>query len=484
MNLKDYLKTLEIEVSSNEEAMTLLTQSQIVDFIKNQWVIYNNAHNSKEITNSDSTMDLKLFGKQDNNSENLEERKQRINQNTLANLNLSIQNGKVNQDYHFSINTIITELDNNNLTFITIEGLEVIELVLNKEKKTIEGIPTKSGTFDLSLKYKTNTEEEVQTIPLKIIINPDPRSLWKDIPTQENILFYKPDTAASYLSINNKTLTVASIRGRSHAHDGLARDDDFAVSTTENQWIIMAVADGAGSAKYSREGSKIATSTVANRWTKFLNEKVDFFEEIITASFINKEDISLRMQLIELITDNYQVIVEEIHNSINQTIENENLTNTYKKDFSTTLLACIAKEFDFGWFFASYWIGDGAMAIINTQQEFINLLGKSDSGEFAGQTRFVTSDESLQLSDIQSRIKIDNYKDFTEFVMMTDGVSDPIFEVENNLYRYDKWKVLIAELTNNIEFNDKDTHPEKELTEWLNFWSQGNHDDRTLLILK
>lgn len=482
MNLRDYLKTLEIEVSSHEEAITFLTQSQIVDFIKNQWIIYKNAHN-KEITNSNDTMGLKLFGNQDN-SENLAERKQRINENTIANLNLSLQNGKVNQDYHFSINHIITELEDNNITFITIEGLEAIELVLNKEKKTIEGIPAEAGTFDLSLKYKTNTEEEIQTIPLKIIINPDPRSLWKDIPTNENIPFYKPDTAASYLSINNRTLTVASIRGRSHAHDGLARDDDFAVSTTENQWIIMSVADGAGSAKYSREGSKIATSTVANHWTKFLNEKVDPFEEIITTSFINKEDISLRMQLMELITDNFQAIVEEIHSSINKTIGDENLTNTEKKDFSTTLLACIAKEFDFGWFFASYWVGDGAMAIIDTERESINLLGKSDSGEFAGQTRFVTSHESLQLYDIQSRIKIDSYKDFTEFVMMTDGVSDPKFEVENNLSRYDKWHELIDELTNSIEFNNKDTHPEKQLTEWLNFWSQGNHDDRTLLILK
>ena len=38
------------------------------------------------------------------------------------------------------------------------------------------------------------------------------------------------------------------------------------------------------------------------------------------------------------------------------------------KDFATTLMFSICKKFDFGWFVASYWVGDGAMCIYNKEK--------------------------------------------------------------------------------------------------------------------
>lgn len=44
---------------------------------------------------------------------------------------------------------------------------------------------------------------------------------------------------------------------------GSFRDDDFAIHLIEDSpWSVITVADGAGSAKYSREGSRIAVEIV------------------------------------------------------------------------------------------------------------------------------------------------------------------------------------------------------------------------------
>ena len=61
----------------------------------------------------------------------------------------------------------------------------------------------------------------------------------------------------------------ASKRGRSHAHVGSFRDDDYAIAhQPEPRWYIGIVADGAGSARFSRKGAAIiceqARSTLMN----------------------------------------------------------------------------------------------------------------------------------------------------------------------------------------------------------------------------
>jgi hypothetical protein len=48
---------------------------------------------------------------------------------------------------------------------------------------------------------------------------------------------------------------VTSKRGRSHAHEGKFREDDFAVSELPADWNMISVSDGAGSAQLAREGS-------------------------------------------------------------------------------------------------------------------------------------------------------------------------------------------------------------------------------------
>ena len=79
-----------------------------------------------------------------------------------------------------------------------------------------------------------------------------------------------------------KDIVAASKRGRSHAHEGKARDDDFNIYHNDsNGWYIIAVADGAGSAKYSRKGSAVACETCVEFCKTALENPIELEKEII-----------------------------------------------------------------------------------------------------------------------------------------------------------------------------------------------------------
>ncbi|MBS1571789.1 MAG: protein phosphatase 2C domain-containing protein, partial [Bacteroidetes bacterium] len=76
------------------------------------------------------------------------------------------------------------------------EGLEDLGLSFNKLTDTIEGIPTQSGDVKFKLLYKIKGEKEADPFNEKLIslvINPDPKSLWKSLPSNQELLFSKPD---------------------------------------------------------------------------------------------------------------------------------------------------------------------------------------------------------------------------------------------------------------------------------------------------
>ena len=123
-------------------------------------------------------------------------------------------------------------------------------------------------------------------------------------------------------------------------------------------------------------------------------------------------------------------------------------------------------------------MGDGAAAVYRKNKDVI-LLGEVDSGEYAGQTRFLDK-QVMTPEQVMQRLTFTIVDSFTGLILMTDGVSDPKFETDNNLTKIQKWDDLwseIAPLLTNI-----DEAPTK-LLKWLEFWSPGNHDDRTIAML-
>lgn len=385
------------------------------------------------------------------------------------------------------------------------KDIEVIEC--HKPKKLILkvfGKPTQAGDFTVKFGYKHNgwmDGDECSIINLPIAFNPDPRSLWKNIPTPKSIPFYKPDYEVDYVKVSEtketgprKDIVAASQRGRSHAQEGKARDDQFKLfHCDKSDWYIIAVADGAGSAKFSRQGSKIACDTVVD----FCREKLqnsDSFERKIRA-YHNTENEEVARKLVS--DDVYGIVGNaafKAHKEINEVakITAKEVEGTKTKDFATTLLLAICKKFDFGWFVASYWVGDGAMCLFNTEKKSHKILGVPDEGEYSGQTRFLTMPEIFKDGKaIMDRLRFSIEDDFTSLMLMTDGVSDPMFETENNLNSYDKWVEFWKKIKNGfpedeipgVDLSDDNEESKYQLLQWLDFWSAGNHDDRTIAIL-
>jgi Protein phosphatase 2C len=153
------------------------------------------------------------------------------------------------------------------------------------------------------------------------------------------------------------------------------------------------------------------------------------------------------------------------------------------EDFATTLIFTIAKKFEFGWFVAAIAVGDGGVAVYR-HGGGVDILNRVDSGDFAGQTRFLTMSRIwADGEEILGRILFDIVPEFTAIVAMSDGVSDPKFSSENAFLDAETWDQFWAGLSGEVGLTKDNARADQELLEWLNFWAVGNHDDRTIVIL-
>lgn len=413
-----------------------------------------------------------------------------IIKNKVDALPITIPNGTVGKEYKatFSMPSELVE-------DYWIEGIKETGLICKIRKDlvcTIEGIPEKDGNFNLVLAYKYKGWVDGKTVlyrPFVMAINPDPKSLWKNIPTPENIEYYQPDANSVYVKVEavneipQKDIVAASQRGRSHAHEGRPRDDHFrAEYLASSGWYIIAVADGAGSAKYSRKGSCLACDTSVERCISFFsddNKLHDFEEYIIT--YKNESGVEYQ----KMMTDEIYKLVGNAAFKSYKAIEAEaDAKGVPMKNYATTLLLAVCKRFSFGWFIASFWVGDGAICIYDKERQYFKLMGVPDEGEFSGQTRFLTMPEIFKdAASIYNRLRFTIEQDFTALMLMTDGVSDPMFETDANLNKIEKWDALWENMTRGVELTDDNTESQFQLLKWLEFWSQGNHDDRTIAIL-
>lgn len=412
-----------------------------------------------------------------------------IAQNQLNELLISIPNGTVGREYKvaFSVPKEVVEV-------ITLDGLGGTGLKYEVKDNlcAIYGIPIVAGVFSVALTCKHR--DWVVGRPyirrmFTMAINPDPKSLWKNIPTSKDIVYYQPDSECDYVKVVEKNgtpqkdIVVASQRGRSHANEGNPRDDHYNVKYLDNSgWYIMAVADGAGSAKYSRKGSVLACDAAVSHCEKFLSDEggLKAFEADID-SYQKEGSPASQKKMGDSI---YQLVGQAAFSGY-KAIETESTNHqSPMKDYSTTLLLSVCKRFEFGWFVASFWVGDGAMCIYDKDRQYFKLLGSPDEGEFAGQTRFLTM--PIIFKDAKSfygRLRFSVEQDFTALMLMTDGVSDPMFETDANLNRIEKWNELYENITKEVQLVDDNEKSKDQLLRWLDFWSKGNHDDRTIAIL-
>jgi serine/threonine protein phosphatase PrpC len=396
-------------------------------------------------------------------------------------------------------------LNLNDLIEEKFEGLEAFGLYFNKMTDTIEGVPTKSGDVKFKFLYKIIGEEQATPLHEKyisLVINPDPKSLWKSIPSNQELIFAKADDINVFESFGNKNILISSKRGRSHANVGTSRDDDFAFKHFEkSNWSLVVVSDGAGSASLARIGSKLACDAVVEYFEYVADiEKMNEFEAKILEYNHDKTEEKLS-EIKFLSKQNLYKASVFVHNKLKEFAEltfktKPELFNDPKAKnnidyLHATLIFTLHKKYDFGYLIQSFGVGDCPIAVMNFDKTETTLLNWLDVGEHGGGTRFITQPDIFVNSErhISTRFNLKIIDDFSFLFLMTDGIYDAKFEVEANLEKHEKWLDFLNDLAGKnadntkVDFINDNSEITKQLSNWMDFWSPGNHDDRTLVIV-
>ncbi|QPQ52491.1 protein phosphatase 2C domain-containing protein [Chryseobacterium indologenes] len=388
-----------------------------------------------------------------------------------------LKNANSDQFYEF----IFDMEDFPDIRIKNIDNLKETGLLFENDR--LSGVPAAANVHHLDIQFfHTADPHTVEIKKVQLLINANPKDLWKNIPSDIHDEFYKPDEDSYKGKFSDKRIVVVSKRGRSHAHEGNFREDDFAVRNLPADWNIISVADGAGSAKLARKGSEIATESI-NRFfdsTTILHK----IEENIRLHY--STDYSPQVQY-EAHQNIVRILYEGVLNTHN-TLETWSSEHDFSlSDLNTTLIFALVKKFSFGYVIMSFGVGDCPVNLIDSDFSDVKLLNPMDVGEFSGGTRFITMKEIFN-DQIVSRFEMTRVDDFAYLVLMTDGIYDPKFATENKLEDPESWKAFFNDLNGNnddrrkVDFtNDKEI--DQQLLHWGDFWSRGNHDDRTLGII-
>lgn len=390
--------------------------------------------------------------------------------------------------------TAVIDFEKNNWTDFSYYRIDHLDAVggmnYDAETKTISGKPESSGEFKLSLKYRLNEEPEDAELHEKIfpfVINPDPKSLWKNIPSNQDDEFWKEDDITAFGSIADRHIVVASKRGRSHANVGSFRDDDFAFTNLGSTgWSLVVVSDGAGSAKISRQGSRLACQYIIDYFkTALSGERHQKLESLILGNQADPTD-AIKKELSLCIYNLVGGGAKRVHDQLLDFATGKGYSIN---DLNSTFIFTLFKPFDFGTVVLSFGVGDCPIAVIPKDFSEVKLMNWLDVGEFGGGTRFITTTEIFSSPKFASRINFKVFKDYAYMFLMTDGIYDPKFVVEANLEKVEKWKEFVEDLKGNNDAGSRvvlesgNKNIEQELSDWMDFWSAGNHDDRTLAII-
>lgn len=329
-------------------------------------------------------------------------------------------------------------------------------------------------------------DDKLNEKPFVLTINPDPKTLWKTLESDRNDPYFKEDNVTQFAPLGDRHILVSSKRGRSHANVGSFREDDFLFATLENGWQIVAVSDGAGSAKLSRKGSALVCSTV-----------VDFFKEAEAVANLSQFDTVVHQyqqqpeeatekELNKFVYNNLGKAAFTAHKKLEAFAKEAGAT---LKDLSATLIFTLWKKYEGGYAFLSFGVGDCPIAILNKEVTEVTLMNWIDVGEFGGGTRFITMPEIFTNEKFATRFGFKWMTDFSYLFLMSDGIYDPKFVVESALPKIEKWQEFLADLDGNNEEGIKvalrpdNPEIEQQFSRWMDFWSPGNHDDRTLAII-
>ncbi|MBU6176027.1 MAG: protein phosphatase 2C domain-containing protein, partial [Planctomycetes bacterium] len=308
----------------------------------------------------------------------------------------------------------------------------------------------------------------------------------------------------------------ASIRGRAHAKEAKYREDDFALGrgNSSSPWHVLVSCDGAGSASLSRYGSALVAKSVAS----FLITRLEQPPPQLCVpdpSGPSEDGVDTNISA-------YPVSLHQLDSGFHHVFESPNLydelamrdlfRNLFRsaawdavdaiakeaqrvarpeKDFNSTLLIVLFRQHPVSQkaLVATFQIGDGAIGIGVPNDSKMNwkVFGTPDSGQFAGETIFLSRRVLENEDTLADRTRIAWFESAPIIFAMSDGVSDPRFPSEASLDEPDGWQTLWDNISPTLPID----WSERESDAWieklyavLDRYDEGHHDDRTIVIAR
>lgn len=387
-----------------------------------------------------------------------------------SNRSFTVPNGRMGQEYSFVI-------DDPGLSDLRMLSNGGTGLRFDPQSRLLHGSPARTG--DARLLFAGLAAGRRVEIPADLAVIPDPRSLWVTVPSDRAAPFWKADD--DFKEMHDGPLCIAaSKRGRSHAREGSCRDDDFALWSDAEGWQVIVVADGAGSARYSRRGSQVAVTTVHDTLPQLLDQFLTKdLDRLVHAHVAGHPDAKTQIK-----RRLYQTMATAAFAAA-RNVEHEARRQRYDTEqFSTTLIVGIAHQTVEGWFLAGFSVGDGGAAVFDLDDGWVAGLTHADSGEYAGQTRFLHRSEFAGgFDEVSRRLSFTVRRKFTAMAVMTDGITDPKFPTEACFSDPASWSEFWTDLTAVVDLGADGGRRREQLMTWLDFFSPGDHDDRTLALL-
>lgn len=392
-----------------------------------------------------------------------------------------IPNARAGQPYQGQVRTQGADAQVVVLNAETIILPQDIGISYNAAQNCFEGTPSRAGEFEFRFQYQLAQHKDLQKDPqwqdaaCAFIVTADPRSLWQVKEPSPDEPYQKPHQQQQRIEGAHFKVAAASRRGRSHEHAGSFRDDEVLVQQIGNtDWSILLVADGAGSAPFSREGSRLAVQEAATLMAQYIEQQHTHLDAQLAGWQVGSQDqatAAIANGLYKEFHDLFYKVMQQAIARIDQEAAHRAVAS---KAFATTLLAAVVRQTDSTTFVSSFWVGDGAIAVYSPQK--MRLMGTPDAGEFAGQTRFLDKSIAQQFSQ---RVNIGYYDNIHAVILLTDGISDPRFETDAGLASQQKWDALWQEWQASLSQPEADS----ALLAWMHFFQPGHHDDRSLAVL-
>ena len=273
-------------------------------------------------------------------------------------------------------------------------------------------------------------------------------------------------------------LLAASRRGRVHAHHGTHREDAVACASGPWGWV-MAVADGAGSAEWSRVGAaaacRAAVASVVTRQTADASSRaMSGSTASAGAAPEGGRDSATRA-----------MVVEAAHAAVGALDEIAATAALPPRSLRTTLLVAVMDRGAEHDTLAVTQVGDGGVLALGADGT-VRLVGEGDGGAYSGEVSCFLPDEGArQRADAAATVL---QWDVAAVVLCTDGIEDPFYPLARG------GVALLRQLRDGVDdplpgFRQEARDavldapdPSGALLAWMGFEKRGENDDRSLAI--